>query len=82
MLVLKEDRFVDGKSICTPHLSFQDTVEDDSETKLSLLDSKDGDQGGEGGVGKRSQTSPRSPAIRQPRPAPRRVSSTTQIVSN
>lgn len=54
MLVLKEDCFVDCKSICIFYFFFQDMVEDDSEIKFSLLDFKDGDQGGEGRVGMRS----------------------------
>ncbi|KAJ7357603.1 hypothetical protein OS493_024416 [Desmophyllum pertusum] len=57
-----------------------DAVEDDNEIKTSLLDSKEGELGGEGGVAKKGHAPPPPPsAILQPRPAPRRLSSTTKL---
>lgn len=51
-----------------------DTVEDDSGNKTSLLDSTPNEEGGEVGVAKREEPTSSSPRIRQPRPAPRRLS--------
>lgn len=55
-----------------------DTVEDDSGNKTSLLDSTPNEEGGEVGVAKREEPTSSSPRIRQPRPAPRRLSRITQ----
>ncbi|XP_078366924.1 dynamin-binding protein-like isoform X2 [Oculina patagonica] len=55
-----------------------DAVEDDSETKNGLLNTKEGELGREGGGAKKGPPLP-SPAILQPRPAPRRLSSRTSL---